>query len=184
MVSWCNLYISNYGKNLIHISFLCIERMEQMKKQIIFCMGWNFAFLAYLFIYTITTVWAISKLKATNNYPLYLFTETLLLILAGLLVGWLVYVGNQYVLHMKAAALEFVIIAIPALSLQIVMTMHFHVFLIERFANSNLYIKTFFSHSSIIQCIAGIIFGYELFMLVLKIRKHKFQQKGSSVSLS
>ena len=146
-----------------------------MKKAIVMYIAWDIIFVSFFFAYSFVVQWELFHLSGTPNVLIRIFIPAVLSVLAGILICWLIHVSRKFEFTIKLAVLEFVIIGIPALLISLAMSMSFYAvyILYEGPKNMPLVFHILLSESPILCNTAGIVAGYELFMIIARIIKSR-----------
>lgn len=139
-----------------------------MKKRIIFYICWDVLFIIFLYIYYNINSWAeYYYYRQVHFYPVILAHFILPIIIGGF-ISWLVVLSSQYQFTRKLAVLELAIIGGLAFYLVTVLVLPSLVAFITgenilRLAPAWLY------NSSDPRIIGSILFGYELFIFIIRM---------------
>ncbi len=148
-----------------------------MKKRIVFYIGWDVLFVIYIYLYSAIGIRIREySSKTFDNLPI-VFLQPLLLIIAGAIIGWLIFVSNRYQFTIKQALLELVIIGIPALYLATILATPYLICLVTGYQEIRYYTPLMLSNSTTPIIIGSIVFGYELFIFMIRIIKCKQVKK-------
>ena len=132
----------------------------EMKKQILICFLWDVLFWVYIYgVAKISLMLKYYSGRTMNTYPT-LWAHIFLLLLCGGLILLLVYVSNKYQGTVKSAALEFLIIGIPAFYMATAFLFPTLLFIVG-FENLRYPVLRWMIQATVMD-ISSILFGYEL----------------------
>ncbi|MDD4564522.1 MAG: hypothetical protein PHE79_03485 [Eubacteriales bacterium] len=150
-----------------------------MKKRIIFYIGWDIVFIAYIYVYSLIGIRMREYTNKTWDFTSSLWLQAVLLIILGGIIGWLVFVSSRYQFTIKLAFLELAMIGIPAFYLATILSMPCLICFIMGYQEIQYYTPWILIHSQIPVIIGSIVFGYELFSFIIRVVKCK-QMKNPS----
>lgn len=157
-----------------------------MKKQILFYIGWDTIFLFMMFL----NVFYEKRHKEcyvrfNSDIILYVWISFAFLVIIGIWISLLMFIGNKFDLNKKSAILEFILVGIPALHLATCMALLFSLMKIINWASFPIppfYFKMIAAKLPI--QLGGILFGYELFILIVRmigIRNAKTENEPNEI---
>lgn len=144
-----------------------------MKKQIAFYFGWDIVFI--LFIYAYSSINRVIKdytAKTLDVYPA-IWIPIVLIILAGTIFAALVYISHKFKYTKKLSIYEFLIIGIPTFYIATAVAIPTLVSSLTVVGNIPYPTPTWLLLSSTPMIIGCIIFGYQLFMFIVRMIKFR-----------
>jgi hypothetical protein len=149
-----------------------------MKKQIAFYVVWDL--FIFMFFYAFSGAIYAAKLhmgRTMESFPV-ISISLCGLILCGAMIALYVFISGRFPLTVRSSILEFVLVGVPALYLG---TGYFIPFLLTGigFENVRLYLPMFLYRDGIPMYVGCILFGYELFTLVMRLIRIRKAPKGA-----
>ncbi|MBN7772306.1 hypothetical protein [Clostridium aminobutyricum] len=147
-----------------------------MKKRICLYIGCDVLIFCILYLYYFLSLEIKQyRLETLELSPL-VFVMPFLIILIGAIFALLVWISSQYEFTTKQTVLEFILVGIPAFYFatfqEILYGMYFFINVSLPVYKPNLWLMT----TQIPSAIGGVVFGYELFMLIR--RQIKYNRKS------
>ena len=145
-----------------------------MSKRIFVYIGLDVLVALLIYAYMAIEFWIHAYKKVNLSVSPVILVRPILLIIIGISFALLVLISNAFQVNRKQAILEFIIIGIPAFYLATIVEMSYVVYFILRlniplYAPANSWLFT----TSVPTAIGSIFFGYELFMLIIRIVRCK-----------
>lgn len=141
-----------------------------MKKQITFLIIWDVVFYIFLFVFSSINNLAQHSYYRAENPFLFIIISSIMWVLAGILICWLVLVTGKYECTRKTAALEFIIVGGFAFYFASFFIAYFMLpSLIDGFRPIPRWILL--DRNTTAVTLGGILFGYELLMFIVRMLK-------------
>lgn len=142
-----------------------------MKKRILYYIGWDVSIGIFIYLYYLFGLWLQAYKIKNLSFTSLIIVKPFLLIPIGVLFALLMFMSNKYQVSRKQAVLEFILIGIPSLYLTTILEMSYFVYLvlglnIPFYSPANRWLYT----NSVSTVVGGIIFGYELVVLIKRLR--------------
>jgi len=151
-----------------------------MKKQIAFYIGWDLTFAMFLYIYSRAEVWTRMYTQRTFDFSPIIFVPYWLMILAGGLIFGLALVTGKIQFTRRLAVIEFIIIGIPSFYLATIITIPYFVASVIVHGNVQYYMPQWLIQSSTPMIFGSIIFGYEMFAFIFRVKVASHYKNGNS----